>query len=529
MHSYESFSACLKRCLAEAGLSATEAAKLVGFRSRNSIFRILAGETRDDVNLRFLSALHDALGDAWPKERWLSLQEALSVERLGAERYEANRAFERLLHEREEPLKATVQQIVEAGGGGVRDLTWALDAAARAARAEIVITGCCDSALSLLLAERCCAAGDQGRLRIRQYIDTSESTLTQHILGILPLVSKPWYNARLVQPDACQQEMLALYRMHALHICCWDEQGNRSGGMLIRFDKTHFATQWRVDGAEAFMQVLDRLRFDLELLKPMPNLAGGPESFIQYTERYAQLEDNCTILSIKPDVHFNCIPPQVLYPAIEDFGVDFMIGEGPGARSIHMGLHRFTLVGATTRSGQLTAPLRDRFGILLRLEMYTPEELSRIVIRSAGILGIEIDDDGALEIASRSRGTPRIANRLLKRVRDVAQVRFDGKITLDVARAALERFEIDELGLDDFDRRLLNTMIVNYGGGPVGLDTLAAAVGEESVTIEDACEPYLMQIGFLTRTPRGRCVTALAYRHLGIPFEQSSSDGQLRF
>jgi len=220
---------------------------------------------------------------------------------------------------------------------------------------------------------------------------------------------------------------------------------------------------------------------------------------------------------------------EVLYPAIEDFAVDFMIGEGPGARSIHMGLHRFTLVGATTRSGQLTAPLRDRFGILLRLEMYTPEELSRIVIRSAGILGIEIDDDGALEIASRSRGTPRIANRLLKRVRDVAQVRFDGKITLDVARAALERFEIDELGLDDFDRRLLNTMIVNYGGGPVGLDTLAAAVGEESVTIEDACEPYLMQIGFLTRTPRGRCVTALAYRHLGIPFEQSSSDGQLRF
>lgn len=217
---------------------------------------------------------------------------------------------------------------------------------------------------------------------------------------------------------------------------------------------------------------------------------------------------------------------EVLYPAIEDFAVDFMIGEGPGARSIHMGLRHFTLVGATTRSGQLTAPLRDRFGILLRLELYTPEELARIIKRSAGILEIAIDDEGALEIASRSRGTPRIANRLLKRVRDVAQVRYNGEITCDVARAALERFEIDELGLDDFDRRLLTTMITNYGGGPVGLETLAAAVGEESVTIEDACEPYLMQIGFLTRTPRGRCVTLQAYRHLGI---EPDTSGQITF
>ncbi len=318
MYPYESFGECLKRCLAEAGLSASEAAKLVGFRSRNSIFRILAGETRDDVNLRFLSALHDALGDAWPRERWLALQEALSVERLGVERYETNRAFERLLHEREEPLRATVQLIRETGEGEHRDLAEVLDAAARAARAEIVITGCCDSALSLLLAERCGAAGDLGRLTIRQYIDTSESTLTQHILGILPLVSKPWYNARLVQPDTCPKEMLALYRVHALHICCWDEAGNQSGGMLIRFDQTHFATQWVVHGANAAMQVLDRWRFELELLKPMPDLSGGPESFIRYTARYAQLEDNCTILSIKPDVHFNCIPPQVLYPAITE-------------------------------------------------------------------------------------------------------------------------------------------------------------------------------------------------------------------
>ena len=208
---------------------------------------------------------------------------------------------------------------------------------------------------------------------------------------------------------------------------------------------------------------------------------------------------------------------EILYPAMEDFSLDIIIGKGPAARSIRLDVPHFTLVGATTRSGQLTAPLRDRFGVLLRLELYTPEELAQIITRSAGILGIEIERDGALEIASRSRGTPRIANRLLKRVRDIAQVEFDGDITEAVAQAALARFEIDELGLDDFDRKMLTTIITNYSGGPVGLDTLAAAVGEESVTIEDVYEPYLMQIGFLTRTARGRCVTPQAYEHLGIP------------
>ena len=201
--------------------------------------------------------------------------------------------------------------------------------------------------------------------------------------------------------------------------------------------------------------------------------------------------------------------------------LDIILGKGPSARSIRLDVPHFTLVGATTRSGQLTAPLRDRFGVLLRLELYTPEQLSQIVKRSAGILGIEVDGDGAMEIASRSRGTPRIANRLLKRVRDIAQVQFDGVITEKVARAALERFEIDELGLDDFDRKMLRTIIKNYAGGPVGLETLAAAVGEEAVTIEDVYEPYLMQIGFLSRTPRGRCVTAAAYEHLGIKPDSS--------
>ncbi len=207
---------------------------------------------------------------------------------------------------------------------------------------------------------------------------------------------------------------------------------------------------------------------------------------------------------------------EVLYPAMEDNVIDIIIGKGPSARSIRLDLKKFTLVGATTRAGQLTAPLRDRFGVVLRLELYTPYELAQIVKRSAGILGIEIDEDGALEIASRSRGTPRIANRLLKRARDFAQVVGSGMITEEDARLALSRMEIDELGLDNIDRLILTTMINNYNGGPVGLETIAAAIGEEAITIEDVYEPYLMQIGFIGRTPRGRVVTNAAYAHLGI-------------
>lgn len=207
---------------------------------------------------------------------------------------------------------------------------------------------------------------------------------------------------------------------------------------------------------------------------------------------------------------------EVLYPAMEDNALDIIIGKGPSARSIRLDLPKFTLVGATTRAGQLTAPLRDRFGVIARLEMYTPEQLAQIVRRSAGILGIAIDDDGAMEIASRSRGTPRIANRLLKRARDFAEVMGNGVITTDTAKIALGRMEIDELGLDQIDRLLLTSMIRNYNGGPVGLETIAATIGEEAVTIEDVYEPYLMQIGFLSKTPRGRVVTPLAYRHLGF-------------
>ena len=207
---------------------------------------------------------------------------------------------------------------------------------------------------------------------------------------------------------------------------------------------------------------------------------------------------------------------EVLYPAMEDFEFDIILGKGPSARSIRFDLPKFTLIGATTRSGQLSAPFRDRFGVIFRLEMYTPEELADIVRRSAGILGIGITEDGAREIASRSRGTPRIANRLLKRVRDFADVVGNGTIDRETADLALGRLNVDKIGLDSIDHRLLEAVIRKFGGGPVGLETLAAVVGEEAVTIEDVYEPYLMQIGFLKRTPRGRCVTPAAYHHLGI-------------
>ena len=209
---------------------------------------------------------------------------------------------------------------------------------------------------------------------------------------------------------------------------------------------------------------------------------------------------------------------EILYPAMEDYALDIIVGNGPSARSIRIDLPKFTLIGATTRAGQVTTPLRDRFGSIMKLEFYTPDELAKIVKRSASLLDAEITDDGAIEIASRSRGTPRLANRLLKRVRDFALVQGEGKIDYDIANYALARLEVDDIGLDEVDRKMLKTIIDYYNGGPVGLDTLAATIGEEAITIEDVYEPYLLQIGFLSRTPRGRCATTLAYSHLGLPY-----------
>ena len=248
-----------------------------------------------------------------------------------------------------------------------------------------------------------------------------------------------------------------------------------------------------------------------DLAAILTNLAPGDILFIDEIHRLSRVAE------------------EILYPAMEDYALDIIIGKGPSARTIHMPIPKFTLIGATTRAGQLTTPLRDRFGVLLKLELYTPEELATIVKRSASILDIAISEEGALGIASRSRGTPRIANRLLKRVRDFALVKGDGKITSEIANYALEALEIDELGLDNIDRRMLEAIIKFYSGGPVGLETLAATIGEEAITIEDVYEPYLMQIGFLSRTPRGRCVTKLAYDHLGIPYVAgaNNSPGQV--
>lgn len=219
---------------------------------------------------------------------------------------------------------------------------------------------------------------------------------------------------------------------------------------------------------------------------------------------------------------------EILYPALEDNAIDIVIGKGPSARSLRVELSEFTLVGATTRAGQLSAPLRDRFGIVQRLELYSPEQLSDIIRRSSMILDIPCTLDGAMELAKRSRGTPRIANRLLKRVRDFADVLGNGEITREIAKISLDRLEIDDLGLDSNDRRMLDMIIKGYGGGPVGLETLASAIGEEAVTLEDVCEPYLMQLGFISRTPRGRCATRLAYEHLGYAVPDTPADsGQM--
>jgi len=234
------------------------------------------------------------------------------------------------------------------------------------------------------------------------------------------------------------------------------------------------------------------------------------------------------ILFIDEIHRLNRAVEEILYPAMEDFAIDIIVGKGPSANSIRLDLPKFTLIGATTRAGQLSSPLRDRFGVSLRLELYTKEELAKIVTRSAALFGMDIEPEGALEIASRSRGTPRIANRMLRRVRDFAQVYHDGVITREAADHALSCLEVDFLGLDSTDRRMLTSIIHNYHGGPVGLETLAATIGEEAVTLEDVYEPYLMQIGFLTRTPRGRCVTQLAYDHLKIPGNKEEQ-GQLSF
>lgn len=394
MQRYESFGECLKRCLQEEGLSASEAARLVGFRSRNSIFRILSGDASEDIKLRFLEALHAVLGSRWPESRWYALQEALSVERLGPERYRANLAFQRVLHDPEATIPAfTVHRSLEDGSTRVYDLTKLLDEALRAAKAEIIITGCCDAGLSRLLAEHCGAAGDRGTLSIRHYIDTSEQVVTQNILGVLPLVGKPWYNARLVEPGSCPPEMMAIYRIHSLHMQLWDEQGRQSGQTCIRYDATNFVFHSWTQGASATVGMLDRWRYDLELLKSMPQLSEGPEAFVEYTARYGQLEEGCAIYSIKPDPHFNCIPTHLLEQAVLEGFEQSGMAAGPELNELIEALKqvhdsRFANMMSKRRPTHLvySLPMMERFmrtGVLsdqfFLQRAYTVEERREII------------------------------------------------------------------------------------------------------------------------------------------------------
>lgn len=327
MEHYESFGECLRRCLQEANLSASELARLMKLRSRNSIFRILAGDASPDVCLRFLGTLHNTLGDKWPHDRWIALQEALSVERLGVVGYRSRQAFEQVLYGKPLPFDAVVEKMNPDDTEDLLSLSAILDKASAAPWAEIVITGCCDSGLTRLLAERCAKAGAEGRLKLRQYIYTAADCVTQNILGVLPLMAMPWYNARLVQPDDCPEEAIALYRMHALHILYQAEDG-LAGGMFVRLDKEHFASRMVTRGAIDFIRVLDKHRFDLELLKPLPKTDAGAEAFVEFTETYRELESDCLICSIKPDVHFNLLPADVLESAVRDGFRQMNIADG---------------------------------------------------------------------------------------------------------------------------------------------------------------------------------------------------------
>ena len=330
MDQYESFGACLKRCLAEEGLSASEAARLVGFSSRNSIFRILSGEASADVKLRFLKKLHAVLGQTWPDKRWYDLQTAWNLERLGPVRYRENRAFQRLLYEEEGEIPAyMIHPVVSEGGPAPLLLAELLTEISGSARVEIIITGCCESGLSRLLAECCGEAGRQGRLSVRHYIDTDRSVVTRNILGILPLVSKKWYNARLVEPSACPEEMQAIYRLHCIHIQRWDDEGNASWTICVRYDGENFTFQDWHAGLCPAVAVVDRWRFQLELLKSLPSTEEGPSVFVEYTKQCAAMEDNCTILSVKPDAHFNCIPAHLLEQAVLEGFKESGMAAGP--------------------------------------------------------------------------------------------------------------------------------------------------------------------------------------------------------
>lgn len=316
--SCESFAQCLKRTLAAEDMSASEAARLVGFKSRTSIFRILQGSTSCDINEHFLADLRAALGETWPESRYRALEEALEADRLGADRYRCKIAFGKMLKGvAEEHAPITVQTVTLEGEVSEMTLAELLTQVAKCPKAEIVLTSCCDASFLRQLEDVCGAAGENGTLTIRHYVDTTEDVVVGNILGILPLLSKTWYNARLVGKGSCPAPMMQLYRLHAMYINCWDEQGHVVGYHMTRIDDRTFIRRIWESGCY-MINTLDRWRFHLELLKPPQNLTGSPQDFVAYTRNYAKLEEKCTILSIKPDIHFNCIPPRILYESIKD-------------------------------------------------------------------------------------------------------------------------------------------------------------------------------------------------------------------
>lgn len=325
-----SFAQCLQEALSDGGISASEAARLVGFRSRNSIFRILSGETSAAVEQRFLVSLREAVGESWPKERWQALEDALSVKCVGLEQFRSNQAFMQALQEKQENVQYTVETNWKAPEVGVIPLKLLLDDLVRESEVEVIVCGHCDRTLTTLLLETLRKAGDEGRAVIRHYIDIREEAAVQNILGILPLLTKVWYNARLVEEGACSDEMAALYRINVISIRQTQANGQRFWHQLLRCDASSFAHTYASGEGSPLADILDRCRFQLELLKPIGTTGDGAQAFVEYTAQYEQLERDGMILSIKPDIHFNCVPTELLYQSIMEGFAQTGLAEGPG-------------------------------------------------------------------------------------------------------------------------------------------------------------------------------------------------------
>lgn len=467
MHKYESFGECLKRCLKENGISASEAARMVGFRSRNSMFRILSGEASADVKLRFLEQLREALGKSWPDEYWLALQESLSVERVGAERYEANRAFSRALQAEEQPADYVAHHHQRDGEIRHLPLRDVLKEVCRADRVEVIITGCCEAGISRLIAENCNEAASRGALTVRQYIDISEDCVTQNILGVLPLVSKPWYNARLVEPGSCPPEMMAIYRLHCIHFQCWDGAGKPYWNICVRYDTENFTYQNWQEGMCPAVMVVDRWRFQLELLKPLAKPSDGPESFVAYTEQYAHLEENCPILSIKPDAHFNCIPTSLLEQAVLEGFEQSGMAAGPELVTLIDALklvhdRRFANMMNKRRPTHLVYSLSDmerfmRTGVLsdqfFIQRAYTVEERRQVIrvlldaMRNHPYFHVHILKEDALELRYEITCYEGRGVLLMDAYTgyDLDRDHSEALITLPVFRESFRRYFLDEL------------------------------------------------------------------------------------